>query len=287
MFTWFVFALLSIFVLAGSEISQKISLTQKVNISAVTNNFFVWTFQGIAGLVLALLFNQIHLDITPTLLLKLLALGIVYFLGGTFFYSSFKGNSPSISVILGSISVVISSTLGIIFFNESTNNFKFLGLALILSSILFLNLNKSEKLNKFNLLALAGGTCYGLAYTLDKSFVLQLNPIFYISLLCFTVALVSITLRSKQIISEAKTLKIQNYYPMLMSAFFGTLFNLFTFLAYSKGADVGIVDAMNNSSIFLIILIEILFLNDRTSLKRKLLCATLATVGISLFALYR
>jgi len=52
---WYFFAILSVFALAGAEFSQKIALSHKANISAVTNNFFVWIFQGIGGIIIAVL----------------------------------------------------------------------------------------------------------------------------------------------------------------------------------------------------------------------------------------
>jgi drug/metabolite transporter (DMT)-like permease len=285
MITWFIFALLSVFVLAGSEISQKISITQKkINLSAITNNFYVWTLQGTFGLIIAFFLNQIAFDFSLSLILKLIAIGIVYFLGGTFFYTSYKGNSPSISVILGSISVIISTALGIIFFDESTTLLKFAGILLILTSIVILNYSKKEKMDKYNMYALIGGACFGIAYTIDKSFIFNISPYMYVALMSFSVAIVSFVLRSSQIISESKRLKKENYYPMIMSASFGTLFNLFTFLSYSRGGNVGVVDAMNNSSVFLIIIVEVILLKDRSSLRKKIICSLLAFAGIAIFA---
>lgn len=281
---WFIFAFLSIFAIAGSELSQKISLTQKANISAITNNFFVWSMQGIGGLILAILLNQTTINLDLFSMLRLGMVALVYFLGGTFFYTSYKANSPSISIILGSVSVVVSTTLGIIFLAESTMPVKFLGIFLILLSIIIINLQKTEKFNKYNLFALMGGLCYGVAYTLDKSLVANVSPALYVSLMCISVAVVSLTLKSKQIISEARLLKKQNYYPMISSAFFGTLFNFFTFMSYSKGGNVGSIDALNNSSIFIVILLEIVILKDKSNLFKKVVCAVIALSGIFLLS---
>lgn len=287
MHLWFIFALLSIFALCGSEISQKISLTQKVDISAITNNFYVWTFQGLVGLVLALLSHNFILISTPIDLLKLLAVAIMYFLGGTFFYTSYKGNSPSISVILGSVSVLVSTTLGVVFFKEGLVSQKILGIILIMVSIIILNLNKKDKINKYNVYALIGGICFGTAYTLDKSFALNLHPFNYLAFVCLTIALISIITKYKLITSESRNLHLNNFYPMIFSASFGSAFNIFTFFSYRNGGNVGVIDAMNNSSVFLIILVELFLLRDRQNLKKKLICALLAFVGISLFSLLK
>ena len=281
---WFILALISVFAIAGSEISQKISLTHKANISAVTNNFVVWTLQGIGGLLLAISFHQLNTSLSLNDYLRLFAVAVAYFFGGTFFYTSYKSNSPSISIILGSVSIVISTSLGIILFRENSSFQKFIGIAIILISIIIVNYTKKERINKYNFFAFLGGAFYGLAYTLDKSNVLRTNPTIYVALMSFSVAIISLIIRPFHIIKEVKKLKKTNYYSMFSAAFFGTLFNLFTFLSYSKGGNVGIVDAMNNSSIFLIIFLEILILKDRSKLKKKIVCAVFILLGIILLS---
>ena len=285
--SWFIFSLFSIFVLAGSEISQKISLTQKVSISAITNNFYVWTFQGIVGIILALLLGQFNTNLDSGSLIKLAIIGIIYFAGGSLYYSSYKGSSASISLILMSISVVISSTLGTILLGDVFTAGKIVGIVLILLAIVFLNLNSKEKINKYNVLALLGGMCFGVAFTIDKSFVSTLSPFMYLGLLCLTVAIVSLIFGIKLIIKETKTLVKKNVLPILSSGTFFSAFNLFTFFAYKNGANVGVADAMNNSSVFLVILAEVLFLKDRTNLKRKIISATMAILGIILIGVVK
>ena len=281
---WFVFALLSLISLSGSEICQKISLTQKIKISAVTNNFVVWTLQGVGGLIVALLLGQLHWSLPADKILNLGAVAMAYFLGGTLFYTSYKGNSPSISIILGSVSIVISTTLGIIFLREPVFLIKLLGAGLVLVSIVILNYKKVDRLNKNNVLALFGGMCYGVAYTLDKSLVLATSPVMYVAMLCFSVAISSLVFQVKPILAELQDLKIRNYYPMIFSALFGTMFNFFTFSAYGWGGNVGAVDAINSSNVFGVILLEIVLLKDRKNLAKKAICAGMAVVGLVLLS---
>lgn len=278
--TWFIYSLLSLFLLAGYEISQKISLTQKVNISAVTNNFYVWMLQGVIGLVLAIVLGQFSLNIDSATILKLGLIGLVYFAGGTLFYTSYKGNSPSISLILGTVSVVFSSAFGIIFLQDSFTVAKIVGVALIMFAILFVNFNRAERFNKYNLFALLGGVCFGVAYTIDKSIVVTLSPYMYLALMCFSVAFVSLVFGGRVIVKESKMMVARNFVPIMSAGLFCSAFNLFTFFSYRNGANVGIADAMNNSSIFIVILLEILLLKDRSNLVRKLVAACVAIAGI-------
>lgn len=277
---WLIFSILSSIVLAGSELSQKISLTQKVNLSAITNNFYVWILQGTIGIILATIFGQFSLEIDNHTIIKLVLIGIIYFIGGTSFYSSYKGNSPSISIILGTISVIFSSLLGTVFLNDKFTLVKVLGISLILSAIIFLNFNKTEKLNKYNLFAIIGGISFGIAYTIDKSIATVISPFMYLGFMCFSVAIVSFILSSKLIIRETKSLSLKNFIPMVSSSSFGSAFNLFTFFSYTHGANVGISDAINNTSVFIVILLEAILLKDKNNLKRKIFAATIAILGV-------
>ncbi len=281
---WFIYALLSVLVIAGSEISQKISMTQKVNISSITNNFFVWTLQGFGGLILSILFRNFDVNWSIHDLYKLILVAIIYFIGGTYYYNSYKSNSLSISLIILNVSIIISTTLGIIFFKESTYITKFIGIFMILFAIFLVNYKYGKKFDKYNMHALIGGICFGIAYSLDKSFINNTSPMFYVSLLSFSVAIVSLLLKYKHITTEVKNLKSKNFVPIIMTSIFGTLFNTFTFLSYSKGGNVGTIDAMNNSSIFLIILFEIFIFKDKSNMKKKILGALIVTLGIALLS---
>jgi len=278
---WFIFALLSIASLVGSELSQKVSMSNKKDISAITNNFFVWTMQGSWGIVLALLLGEFAVPIGIPIYLKLLIIGIVYFIGGTLYYTSYKANSASLSIILGSISVVVSTLLGIVVFGEGTSLVKFLGILGVLLAIGIINYSKGLKLSKYNYYALGGGIAFGIAFTIDKSFVIAtMHPAMYLGLFCYAVAIVSLVAGYKTIKSDAIGLVPRDFLPMISSAFFGALFNLFTFFAYTNGADVGKVDAMNNSVVFFVILFEILLFKDKTNLLKKVIAASIAVLSI-------
>lgn len=277
---WVIPAVFSVFALAGLELFQKISMTQKVQLSALTNNFFIWTLQGIVGLVLTIVFGQLNWHPQPSQFLYLAIISVIYLAGGSLFYTSYKSNSPSVSIILSSVSVIITTLLGILFYKEGVSLVKFFGIGLILFSIIILNAKKNLRFDKYNMYALLGGVCYGFAYTIDKFLALQIPPLLYVSLLCFSVGLASLIFGHGLIVHEASKLKLINYVPMAIVATFGTLFNLFTFMSYRRLGQVGVIDALNNSAVFIVILLEIIILKDRSNLFKKITCATIAFVGV-------
>lgn len=50
---------------------------------------------------------------------------------------------------------------------------------------------------------------------------------------------------------------------------------------------MGRVDSINNFVVFLIIVLEILILKDRSNLKKKVLAAIIAFVGVTILALVK
>ena len=122
--------------------------------------------------------------------------------------------------------------------------------------------------------ALIGGGLYGLAYTIDKHFSIQLNPHIYHIFFAFSIALNSLLFRFKKV--QKDTAKVTR---TLLSTMF-LVYNKFTFMAYASGGEVGRLDAINNSAIFLVLLFEIIVFKDRKQLLLKVICATLAFFGV-------
>lgn len=285
--SWFFYTIAGLFCVAIADISQKLTLKGKSPLSSITNNFLVWNSIGVISLVYFLVF-RLPTPILPSYyFLKMVPLAVVYFLGGTFYYQSFKSNSVSLSAVLATISSVITTVLGIVLFNESSSGQKFIGALVVLGAIVIVNYQKKLKIDKYNYLALAGGVMYGLAYTMDKYFVLATSPDYYQIFLCFYVGLASALFRPRQIVDELKEFR-SGLIPSIVSAiFFFFLYQKFLFKALSIGGEVGRIDVLNNTTIFLIILIEVLFLRERTNLRKKIVSAIVAFTGASILALAR
>jgi len=281
---WFFFTVLSVVAMAGGEISQKLSLNRKLNIHPITNNFYVWLFMGIFGISVSLILNSFTFVSNFLEFLKLLILGFTYFLGSTFYYTSYKGNSPSISMILASFSVIISTTLGVVFLQESIFLNKILGIVLILISLILINLNVKEKFEKYNIFALLGGFFYGIAYTIDKSFVLNINPATYIGLIGFLISIISITVRPNLILKESKNMRFNDFKPIFLAFVFFFSYFLFTFYAYIYGGSVGVVDSMNGIAFFIVLAFEVFVLKDKSNLFKKIFCSFIAFLGLVIFS---
>jgi drug/metabolite transporter (DMT)-like permease len=285
MITWLTLTIVGLFCVALADISQKMSLKGESPLSSITNNFIVWNILGVISLIYFLFLGQSFPVLSPSFFIKLIPLATAYFLGGTFYYQSFKGNSVSLSAVLATVSCLITTFLGILFFNESTTLLKFIGSFIVLCAIVIVNYQKKLHFEKYNIYALLGGLFYGVAYTADKYFIISSSPDFYQIVLCFSVGMASFVFRPRQIIRELG--KFEKYLiPSIASAtIFFFLYQKFLFWAISIGGEVGRIDVLNNTTIFIIIFLEVIFLKERSNLKKKIIAALIAFVGATLLAL--
>ena len=140
-----------------------------------------------------------------------------------------------------------------------------------------------EKNHFFGLIA---GAMFGVGYTIDKSILQTINPLVYILWAFFLVSLWGFLFNPKQVISSVKSKPMSALIPVVISGVGYFLYNFFTFSAYRLGGEVGRIDAINNSQVFLIILFEYFVLNHSSSIKRKLITAVIAYAGVFLLGFY-
>lgn len=283
--SWLVLTILGMFAVATADVSQKITLKGQSPLSSITNNFLVWNGIGILALSYFLLSRQTYPVLTSTFYYQFAPMTVLYFLGGTFYYQSFKSKSVSISAVLATISSVITTFLGILLYGESTNPLKFVGSAFIIGAIFMVNFHKNSHFDKYNLYALLGGIFYGFAYALDKHFVLNSSPDFYQIVLCFAVGMASLVFSPTRIIQELKNFHRGLLISILSSTFFFFLYQKFYFLAYTRGGEVGRIDVLNNTTIFIVILLEYFLLKDRSNMRQKFLSAVVAVIGATLLSI--
>lgn len=283
--TWAVFAAVSVVGLVGAELSQKISMRKIEDVSAEANNFIVWLTISVIGFTFAIIGGQMDISILrPVHLLYFAVIGVLYFWGGTLFYSSYKGLSAAEGSTLVTVSIIVGTLLGIALLGEPASVGKFMGITLVIAAIFLLNLDDLKfSPNRYTTMAISGGAIYGVAYTVDKALVLEMNAFMYTALFSLSIAIVSLVFSFNKIRTDLlQKARTDNYKQMFMSGIAFSVFNLFTFLAYTAGGSVGSVDAINNTVVFWILGIEFVFMKERKSLARKALAAMLAFIAVIL-----
>lgn len=285
---WFTLSLFSVIALATAELVQQNLLNTKTPFTARTSAVLTFLFQSLLTIPI-ILFTPLKTELfnifQSNTIFQVIAVTTIASFGMIFYLKSFQVKNISLSTIFVSLSVIVSTFLGIMLFNESTNLIKFVGIFLVLIAIVSLNY-KNAILEKNHFYGLLAGLMFGVAYTLDKSIVGHINPVVYIFWAFFLVALLGFLFNPREVIASVKNKHISAFKLIIFSGIGYFLYNLLTFNAYVYGGEVGKVDAINNSQIFLIILFEYFILKHKTSLARKLLTALTAITGILLLGFF-
>ena len=284
---WFFLTIFSSFSLAFAELIQQNLLNKKNAPNERVSGVLTFIFQSLIGFILLALFgmtDQIAFLFDKTIFPKVFLVACISSIGMIFYLRSFKVKNISISTIFISFSVIVSTVLGIIFFSESVHYVKFLGIFLILFAIIFLNYQNAS-LEKNHIYGLLGGFFFGISAVLDKSIVLEVHPLVYLSLSFFLVAFWGFLFGMKQVLIFARSSNRIAFGWIMVSGIGYFLYNICVFFAYKYGGEVGKIDAINNLEIFLIILFEYIFLKHTQGTLRKVFSATLVIIGVYLLGI--
>lgn len=287
--SWFFLALLSVIALATAELLQQRLLNKKSAINERASGMLTFLFQAVLILPFVLLTpaysKEFFSVFQPAIFSQLFAVTSLASLGMLFYLRSFKVKNISYSSIFGSFSVVVSTTLGIIVFQESTNPIKFIGILFILLAIVFLNY-RNVHLEKNHFYSLLSGAIFGICVTLDKSILQTVETPIYMFWTFLGAAFFGFLFHPKSVITSLKGKGIEAYRLIAVSGLCYFAYNFLTFTAYTVGGEVGKVDAINNTTVFWIILFEYFVLMHKVSIKRKIATAIIAYSGIVLLGFF-
>ncbi|MEK7646509.1 MAG: EamA family transporter [Patescibacteria group bacterium] len=181
---------------------------------------------------------------------------------------------------------MVSTCLGIYFYSEGTSLVKFAGIIAILLSIVILNI-KNVSLEKNHFYGLAAGFFYGICFVIDKGTVATITPAVYVFWLFLLSAFLCFMSNPKEVVVSIRNESFPTFKIIILTNICFLLYNLLTYTAYTAGGEVGKVDAINSSQIFLIILFEYFILKHKGSIGRKLLAATIAFAGVLIIGVYQ
>lgn len=285
--SWFYLSLLSVFGLAAAELLQQKLLNDKNAVNERTSAVLTFLVQALFVLPF-ILFSPLHREFfaifNPAIRFNVIAVTVIGAVAMIFYLKSFRVKNISISAIFVACSTIISTSLGILFFQESTSLLKYLGIALVLLSIISLNI-KNATLEKNHFYGLLAGIGFGINYTLDKGSLMYVHPLVYLFWVFLFVALLGFLLGPRDVLSCLKGKNFTILKPIIASGFGYVLYNVCTFFAYTYGGEVGRIDAINNSQVFLIILFEYFILKHSKGMGRKLLTAAIAYTGVVILGL--
>lgn len=285
---WFLLALLSVTALAAAELLQQRLLNKQSAVNERASGVLTFLFQALFVLPFVLLTpygKEFFAVFQPTIFPQLLAVTSIASVGMVFYLRSFKVKNISYSSIFGSFSVVVSTALGIMVFGESTDPMKFIGILFILVAIVLVNY-RNVHLEKNHFYSLLSGALFGICFTLDKSILQSVSTPVYMFWTFLGASLFGFLFHPKSVLTSLKGKGFEAYRLIIVSGLCYFAYNALTFTAYTIGGEVGKVDAINNTTVFWIILFEYFILMHKVSIKKKLAAAILAYIGVALLGFF-
>lgn len=283
---WYFLSLSSVISLATAELLQQKIVTNRNAFPPRVSAILTYWFQALLVLVIILvtpLRSSFIQALQPTVLPSLLIVTLLTSFAMVLYLKSFQVKAISISSLFMSTSIVVSTILGIIFFQESTAYTKFIGIGFVLVAIFFLNY-RNIALERNHYYGLLAGILFGVCYVFDKQIVLQIGPLVYMFWVFFLAGIWGFFFSPQQVLSTFRKKERKDYLLIVFSGITYFVFNILCFSAYIFGGEIGKIDAINNTQTFIIILVEYFIFRNTLSVKRKIWSAVIAYIGVLLLA---
>jgi drug/metabolite transporter (DMT)-like permease len=236
----------------------------------------------------------VKLDLLTILLIPIM--GLISYYSNRLFYNSFKYQEISVSTLLVMSSIVVTTILGRLLFEEHISIYQWLGIILILFAVFTVNAGGLRKENfekifkptKATKYVLLSAFLWGFYNSLLKFIAQDLHPYWYLLLeTIFTVPFYFL-LDKKEVFKQIKVLKNSRLFLILsFTIIFYFLYNSLRITALGKGLALPLVDAIDNFVIFIIIFFEIvLFKVKQEKILMKILCSIVAIGGVLLISFF-
>ena len=281
--TWLILTIVSAITGAITKILQKVLLGGRQSDPVA----FAFIFQlSVAGLFLAytLLSGSFYEPNLGGLIPNILVMTLFYCVGNIFTFNAFKLAEASEVSIIFATSAVWSALSAVALLGERLSYIKILGILLVLSGVILINLKKSRwHINRGHLFALLGAMLFGLAFTNDAYIIGRYKDVASYMVLAFALpAITSLLFKPSAISSVKYFLEIKIFGKMLLCGVFYALSAITIFTAYKIGGQAAIISSVQQTSLIFTVLMSYLFLGEKDNMRNKLIGMGLAFVGVVL-----
>lgn len=215
-------------------------------------------------------------------LLNLVYSTLLYASANYFLFNAFKISDAAdvrISVSTRPFWVVLGSALWL---GETVTTLHLLGTVLIVLGVSTVNFSKNtlKKVNKGVMYGLIAGLLYGLAFVNDGFLIKTWDVSSLMAVEFAIVPIFMLLIRPKYI------LKIPSFFNkkrtiamLLLGVLYGTS-AVSIFSAYRAGGNISLIAPLQQTSVIFTVFLGVLFLKEKKDLKKKILAASLALLGV-------
>lgn len=278
---WQVFVTLTLVLNTVQVLTQRFLLKDK-NSNPATYLIVGDLVGGLFLLVFALKQEMVTLN-NLTLMPSILLSGLLFGLGGLFWYKSLKLIDASEFIVLFTSRAFWAVLASVILLGENFQLEQIIGALLIFLGIYLAAWNaKKFSFKKGEIYALAGAFSMGLGFVNDGFILRGLNPVIYAPISFFVASLVAWLLNPKSTAEILNTFRSKLLMKLILLGFLGAATQLTYLSAVSLSGNVGQIAVINQLSTILIVIAGIIFLKERDNLIKKIFAAILAFAGVLL-----
>lgn len=283
--SWQALILISVFLASVSAIMQRLLMRDQKN-DAIVASVLLQIISGLIIGLVGLITNQLNMvqNYGPVIWNFLLMI-ILYSTGGIAMFKAYQTMNPSRFAILFALRAVFTLIFSSILLNESLTFENFLGLILIIASIVLINYEKGGfKLQKGDLFALYTAFAFGTSNTNDRFLLNTIDVYPYMVLGFILPALVNLVIYNKRF-RPFKTYINQEYLKkmaLLCIIYAGSA--IFFFVALEATDNSSQLASLNLLNGVITVLMSIVIFKEKDKLLLKIIAALISLIGLLLIA---
>lgn len=208
-------------------------------------------------------------------------MAIIYTASQVLVFKASKTIEASELIIFSSTRVLWAIGAALVFLGESFNLSKIIGTVLILFSVVYVSLKKKGiRLNTGHIYALAAAVCLGIGFVNDSYILRSTDAVTYGALAFILPAILT------AVVFPSSTLKLSRYlnFGLLLKIFLLGIFYsvglVASYTAYKSGGNASQIVPIGQSVVIVTVILSALFLGERDNLLKKLIAATLVSIGV-------
>lgn len=278
--SWVTLALLSALFGSIARVLQKALLSNKQG-DAYALGFVFQTIVALIFLIYTIATNTLEFPNINDLWANIIVMTIFYSLGNIFTFKAFKlADASEVAVIFSSSSIwaIISAS---VLLGERLKASNYLGILLIVSGIVVINITRSKwKLSLGHLYAAVGAFLFGVAFINDAYIIGRYNSIASYMIVAFTLpGIFTLFVKPSSIKSIPYYFDRATISKLAICCVIYSLSSITIFGAYKAGGLASIISPLQQLSIITTTILSYFFLKERNRIPNKLIGSVLAFIG--------
>ncbi len=278
--SWITLALLSALFGSIARVLQKVLLSNKQG-DAYALGFVFQTIVALIFLIYTIVTNSLEFPNVTDLWVNLIVMTIFYSLGNIFTFKAFKlADASEVAVIFSSSSIwaIISAS---VLLGERLKASNYLGILLIVSGIVVINITRSKwKLSLGHLYAAVGAFLFGVAFINDAYIIGRYNSIASYMIVAFTLpGIFTLFVKPSSIKSIPYYFDRATISKLAICCVIYSLSSITIFGAYKAGGLASIISPLQQLSIITTTILSYIFLKERNRIPNKIIGSVLAFIG--------